>query len=105
MKLLFQEASKAENLYRLILDNALDAFIAIDPQGNILEWSAQAEASFGWKKDEVLGRPLHDPHSRTLPRSPSGRLKHYLARVKAVLTAAHRNDGAAQGRQRNIRSS
>jgi diguanylate cyclase (GGDEF)-like protein/PAS domain S-box-containing protein len=60
MKLLFQEASKAEYLYRLILDNALDAFIAIDLQGNIIEWSAQAEAVFGWKKGDVLDRPLHE---------------------------------------------
>jgi diguanylate cyclase (GGDEF)-like protein/PAS domain S-box-containing protein len=58
MKLLFQEAHHAENLYRLILDNALDAFIAIDQEGNIIEWSAHAEDIFGWTKDAVLGIPL-----------------------------------------------
>ncbi|WP_052452102.1 sensor domain-containing protein [Noviherbaspirillum autotrophicum] len=60
MKLLFQEAQQAENLYRLILDNALDAFIAIDQQSQILDWSVQAEKTFGWSKQEVLGRPLAD---------------------------------------------
>ncbi len=60
MKQLFQEAQQAENLYRLILDNALDAFIAIDQQSNILDWNVQAEKTFGWDKQEVLGRPLVD---------------------------------------------
>ncbi|HJV52759.1 MAG TPA: EAL domain-containing protein [Noviherbaspirillum sp.] len=60
MKLLFQEAQRAENLYRLIIDNALDSFIAIDPQGNVIDWSVQAEQTFGWRKEEVLGRPLAD---------------------------------------------
>ena len=58
MKHLFQEAHQAENLYRLILDNALDSFIAIDADGRVLEWNKQAERSFGWRKEEVLGRPL-----------------------------------------------
>ncbi|MGD8542581.1 MAG: PAS domain S-box protein, partial [Desulfobacteraceae bacterium] len=30
----------------------------IDPQGNVLTWNASAERIFGWKADEVLGRPL-----------------------------------------------
>ena len=60
MKLLFQEASQAEDLYRLIIDNALDAFIAIDTDSVILDWSEQATETFGWDKDEVLGRTLAD---------------------------------------------
>lgn len=60
MKRLFQEASRAENLYRMIIDNAIDAFIAIDRHSIVLEWSAQAESIFGWSKDEMLGTPLTD---------------------------------------------
>jgi diguanylate cyclase (GGDEF)-like protein/PAS domain S-box-containing protein len=58
MKPLFQDPRQAEHLYRLILDNALDAFIAIDTDSNILEWSTQAGATFGWRREEVLGKPL-----------------------------------------------
>ena len=58
MTLLFQEASPAELLYRQIIDNALDAFIAIDRNSIILEWSRSAEEIFGWRRDEVLGKPL-----------------------------------------------
>ena len=70
MKRLLQEPLQAENLYRLILDNALDAFIAIDQHSNIIEWSIQAEHTFGWRKEEVLGRALADfivpPRYRTV---------------------------------------
>ena len=57
---LFQEPSQAEHLYRQILDNALDAFIAIDRNGIILEWSQHAEETFGWTRAEALGQSLTD---------------------------------------------
>jgi len=58
MKLLFQEASQAEHLYRLIIDNALDAFIAVDQHSNVIEWNEHAQEIFGWTAKEVLGKPL-----------------------------------------------
>jgi PAS domain S-box-containing protein len=39
-----------------ILDTALDGVIAINRQGVITEWNPQAEAIFGWKRAEALGR-------------------------------------------------
>lgn len=60
MNIPFQDASQAEHLYRLIIDNALDAFIAIDEHSTILEWSARAETLFGWTKDEVVGMTVTD---------------------------------------------
>jgi PAS domain S-box-containing protein len=45
---------------RLILDAALDAVIAIDDTGCITEWNPQAQAVFGWRRDEVLGRRLSE---------------------------------------------
>ncbi len=47
-------------LYRLILDHALDAYIAIDEHDAILEWSKQAEEIFGWTRDDVLHTALAD---------------------------------------------
>lgn len=49
-----------EQLYRLILDHALDSFVAIDQYDSIIEWSNQAEKTFGWTRDEVLGLKLTD---------------------------------------------
>ncbi|WP_151632375.1 sensor domain-containing protein [Noviherbaspirillum aerium] len=60
MKLLFQEPIQAEQLYRLVIDNALDAFIAVDADSRILDWSSKAEEAFGWTRAEVLGKSLTD---------------------------------------------
>lgn len=43
---------------RAILDNAYDAFIALDPGGVVLDWNRQAENLLGWRRAEVIGQPL-----------------------------------------------
>jgi PAS domain S-box-containing protein len=54
-----EEALRAsEERTRLILETANDAFIGMDIQGRITDWNARAEATFGWSRHEVLGRPL-----------------------------------------------
>ncbi|MQA19178.1 diguanylate cyclase domain-containing protein [Rugamonas rivuli] len=54
-QLLLQE--RAAEL-RAILDNAHDAFIALDPGGVVLDWNRQAEKLMGWSRAEVIGQPL-----------------------------------------------
>lgn len=44
---------------RAILNSSYDAFIAMDGNGAVIDWNPQAEKTFGWARDEVLGRPLH----------------------------------------------
>jgi PAS domain S-box-containing protein len=51
---------ESEERLRLTLDNALDAFIAIDEEGHVVEWNRQASATFGWSRDEALGGTLSD---------------------------------------------
>lgn len=58
MKLFSEEAVHAESLYQLILDNALDPFIAIDSDSKIIQWSRQAEKTFGWTREEVMGQAI-----------------------------------------------
>ncbi|HEU5490351.1 MAG TPA: EAL domain-containing protein, partial [Gaiellaceae bacterium] len=41
-----------------ILDSALDAVITIDHDGRVLEFNVAAERTFGYSKQEVLGREL-----------------------------------------------
>lgn len=57
---LHKKIAGTPGLYRLILDHALDAFVAIDEHDAIIEWSRQAEETFGWTRDEVLGTTLID---------------------------------------------
>src|SRR2546428_12697277 len=54
-----QEAvSESEGMARAIIDSALDAFIQMDESGEVIGWNPQAEAMFGWPRDEAIGRPL-----------------------------------------------
>ncbi len=53
-----QAADRVRARTRLILDASLDAVVAMDEAGRITEWNPQAQAVFGWNRDEVVGRPL-----------------------------------------------
>jgi PAS domain S-box-containing protein len=44
----------------LILDTAHDAFVGMDSTGAIVIWNAQAETTFGWSREEAVGRNLAD---------------------------------------------
>ena len=43
-----------------IIDGSRDAFIEIDRDCLVTEWSNQAETLFGWSRDEALGRSFFD---------------------------------------------
>ena len=47
---------ESEARTRSIIDNALDAVIVMNDGGVIDDWNAQAEAIFGWKRQEVIGK-------------------------------------------------
>jgi PAS domain S-box-containing protein len=50
--------ARSEERTRLIVDTALDAVITMDYAGKITGWNPQAEAIFGWRQGEVLGKLL-----------------------------------------------
>ena len=52
------EQARSEARVRSILTHAPDAFIGIDAGGRIQEWNRQAEHTFGWRRDEALGRTV-----------------------------------------------
>jgi PAS domain S-box-containing protein len=54
-----QEAIKeSAEMARDVIASALDAFVQINERGEITEWNKQAEAIFGWSREEVLGHEL-----------------------------------------------
>jgi PAS domain S-box-containing protein len=53
-------AAESEARARLIVDTAHDAFIGMDSRGTIVAWNAQAESTFGWTREEAVGRNLAD---------------------------------------------
>ena len=52
--------SESEQMARGMIDTALDAFVQMDEAGLILEWNPQAEATFGWSREEAVGKRLAD---------------------------------------------
>jgi PAS domain S-box-containing protein len=50
----------SEERTRLIIDRAYDAFVAIDRDGNVIEWNLQAHKIFGYDRDEIIGKSLSE---------------------------------------------
>ena len=84
---------------RLIVDTAPDAFIGIDTDGQIVTWNTQAEAIFGWTRDEALGRDMADTLIPPAYREAHLRgMAHFLdtgnapvVNTRLELTALHRS--------------
>jgi PAS domain S-box-containing protein len=53
-----QNLAESEARARMVLDSAHDAFIGMDSDGRVVSWNPQAESTFGWDRDEMIGRPL-----------------------------------------------
>jgi diguanylate cyclase (GGDEF)-like protein/PAS domain S-box-containing protein len=54
------QLQESEAELRATLQNANDAFIALDEHGLILEWNGQAEQLLGWPRHEAFGKLLPD---------------------------------------------
>jgi PAS domain S-box-containing protein len=91
--------AESEARARLIVDTAHDAFIGIDSSDRIVAWNAQAESTFGWARDEVLGRNLAAtiiPPEYRQPHDSGMRRFHETGEAPIVnqrleLTALHRS--------------
>jgi PAS domain S-box-containing protein len=55
-----QELRRSEARKAAILDSALDCIVTIDHEGCITEFNPAAEHTFGYRRDEVVGRQLAD---------------------------------------------
>jgi diguanylate cyclase (GGDEF)-like protein/PAS domain S-box-containing protein len=86
---------------RATLDSALDGAISIDAAGRLIDFNPAAEAIFGWKKAEILGRLMADiivpeqhraAHAHGLARFVQTREKHIMN--QRVEITALRRDGS-----------
>jgi PAS domain S-box-containing protein len=76
------ERALAESQARLqaIIDTSLTAIVTMDRRGVITDWNPQAEATFGWPREEAVGRVLADTIVPTKHRAAHrAGLAHYLA--------------------------
>ena len=88
-----------EKKSREILETALDAFIGMDSRGTIVDWNAQAVATFGWSREDALGQLfftiiIPDRNRATYENGP----QYFLASGKGAvlnkrieITALHRD--------------
>ncbi|MBA3780068.1 MAG: EAL domain-containing protein [Chloroflexi bacterium] len=90
---------QSEDQMRRIIDTASYAYVGMDAKGGITEWNDQAALTFGWRREEVLGRTLSEtiiPHQdRTVHEAG---LRHYLGtgagpmiEKRTEVTALHRD--------------
>ena len=68
---------ESEAQVRAIIEGALDAVVGMDASGLVIDWNQQAEATFGYTREEAMGRrlaeliippELREPHERGLER-------------------------------------
>ena len=52
------EREQRQRFQALLLDSVAEAAIATDTEGHIVYWNACAEHIYGWKSEEVAGRPI-----------------------------------------------
>jgi PAS domain S-box-containing protein len=79
-----KELADSEQRYRAIFDHAGDAIVVYDMNWAIAGWNQQAEEMFGYKAEEVLGRPALDI---ALPTTPVERRNYEEAIEQLVLEA------------------
>jgi PAS domain S-box-containing protein len=72
------DASDSDSRYAGLLDALPDAVISADEQGLIIEFNAAAEAIFGYRVEEVLGRPV----SILMPPERADELTRIVERVR-----------------------
>jgi PAS domain S-box-containing protein len=91
---------ESEQMARGIINTALDAFVQNDESNTIVDWNSQAEAMFGWSREEALGRnlidlivagPDHDYFKIALPRYLESGRNQILGHRREIL--ARRRDG------------
>ncbi len=43
-----------------VIDNSLNAIVTMDAKGLVTGWNPQAEATFGWRANEIIGKAMAD---------------------------------------------
>lgn len=87
-----------EERLRQLLDTSATAMVATDNEETVVDWNAEAERLFGWRRHEVVGRPLFDTIlAAPLPAEERARLDS-LGPGNGVVSGQHLR---AIGRRRN----
>ena len=95
----YRHLQNSESRLRVIIETAHDAFVAIDSNGVIIDWSPKAETLFGWPGEAALGRslaetiipaPMRQAHNEGIRRYLASRRSRILGR-RIEMTAITRS--------------
>ncbi len=75
---LYREAKEAGDYLNSLVEDAGDAIVALDEQKRVISWNNAAEALYGYKSEEVLGKSI----SFLIPPNQKGELKWIPERVR-----------------------
>ena len=59
-KMLVSAHQSEDNMTRAMIDASLDCIVSIDGDGNFLEFNRAAERTFGYFREDVIGKPMAD---------------------------------------------
>ncbi|PWU03432.1 MAG: hypothetical protein C5B53_00485 [Candidatus Melainabacteria bacterium] len=94
------KATQSERRTRMVIQQAIDAFIAVDADGTIKDWNQRATDTFGFLREEALGKSLFElivPEKLT--EGAIEAIKEFLSRSKSTAPSrplesyAKRKDG------------
>ncbi|MFI5387978.1 MAG: PAS domain S-box protein, partial [Fimbriimonadales bacterium] len=73
----------SESRFRALLDSASQGVVAVDESGRMVLVNAKTEETFGYTRDELLGRPLEMLLPERFRAAHAGHLRDYFARPYA----------------------
>ncbi len=75
------EVRRSSKIKSMITDASLDSMVTVDMDGIVVEYNAVAEKTFGWSRDEVMGKLMEDfiipPEMREAHRHGMARFKQH----------------------------
>jgi PAS domain S-box-containing protein len=74
----------------VLRDIAFDAFVGLDVEGLISEWNLKAERTFGWTREEAIGRPV----TILVPERRQAAFETRLRQAGSMAATCVRRDGA-----------
>ena len=92
---------ESEKKLQTLVDTALDAVVIMDARGIIIGWNHQATRTFGWSREEIIGRAIHttiiparyrDAHAEGLKRflgTGSGPFMNKMVEIHALHRDGH----------------
>jgi PAS domain S-box-containing protein len=91
--------SQSEKSTRMIVQQAIDSFVAVDGHGLVKGWNDRAEYTFGWSQKEALGQSIFETlipprfceHARSILAGPATEKEAAEALKPTEATARHRD--------------